>query len=117
MEGDERLTDNLKNYLEFEKFDLYLSTVSFWEMAIKSSLNKLTLKFSLQDYYDNFINNSGKILNLNINHFSQIQTLPFPDTNHRDPFDRMLIAQAIVEDMPIITKDIKFSSYNIEIIW
>lgn len=92
-----------------------LSVASLWEIAIKVSIGKLTLA----EPYATFIpqqlaRNDIDLLPLRLPHLSTIASLPF---HHRDPFDRMLIAQAMVEGVPIISSDGAFDAYGIERVW
>ncbi len=109
-----QLSADAKNLLESE-VDLLLSVASLWEIAIKASLGKLTLP----DTYDKFIPqqltlNEIEILPISVAHLALVTTLPF---HHRDPFDRLLIAQAMVEQISIVSIDIVFDSYTVNRIW
>lgn len=109
-----QLSADAKNLLESD-VDLLLSVVSLWEIAIKVSIGKLTLP----DTYDKFIPqqlklNDIKILPIDMTHLIVVTTLPF---HHRDPFDRLLIAQAMVEKVAIVSIDKIFDRYGIRRIW
>jgi PIN domain nuclease of toxin-antitoxin system len=92
--------------------DLLLSMASLWEIAIKVSLNKLTLSDSYEQFIPQQITlNSIEVLNIAFEHLAGVSKLPF---HHRDPFDRLLIAQAMSEGLPIISADTKFDSYGID---
>lgn len=92
----------------------HLSVVSCWEMAIKSSLGKLTLAQPLERFIPEQLQlNDFRLLDLDFRHICKVESLPF---HHRDPFDRLLIAQASVEKMTILTADSEFSRYSIKII-
>jgi PIN domain nuclease of toxin-antitoxin system len=109
-----QLSIDAKNLLESD-VDLLLSIASLWEIAIKVSIGKLTLP----DEYDNFIPqqvslNDIEILPIGMAHLAIVTNLPF---HHRDPFDRLLIAQAIVEKVSIISADTVLDSYGIHRIW
>ncbi|MGA7952250.1 MAG: type II toxin-antitoxin system VapC family toxin [Gloeobacterales cyanobacterium] len=114
INGSAQLSTDAKNLLESEA-DLLLSTASLWEIAIKSSLGKLTLP----RIYGQFIpqqlsQNEIEVLPISLEHLTVIATLPL---HHRDPFDRLLIAQTIVEKVPIVSIDVAFDSYSIDRIW
>ncbi len=95
--------------------ECYLSLVSAWEMAIKISLGKLKLATSFKKFITgNIAANDFRILPIDFNHINRIDSLPF---HHRDPFDRLLIAQAMTEKIPIISADITLGAYNIERVW
>jgi PIN domain nuclease of toxin-antitoxin system len=108
------LSDLAKSLLESET-DLYLSSASLWEIAIKLSSKKLTLTRPFNLFISEQLQvNEIEILVPDIQHFEVISHLPF---HHRDPFDRLIIAQAIVEKIPIISIDSLFDSYEIERFW
>ncbi|CCI19932.1 MAG: type II toxin-antitoxin system VapC family toxin [Microcystis panniformis] len=109
-----QLSIDAKNLIESD-VDLLLSIASLWEIAIKVSIGKLTIP----NTYDQFIPqqvqlNDMEILSISMAHLTVVTTLPF---HHRDPFDRLLIAQAMVEKMSIISADEIFDSYGISRIW
>jgi PIN domain nuclease of toxin-antitoxin system len=108
------LSNLAKSLLESEA-DLYLSLASLWEIAIKLSSKKLTLTRPFNLFISEQLRvNEIEILVPDIQHFEVICRLPF---HHRDPFDRLIIAQAIVEKIPIISIDSLFDSYEIERFW
>jgi len=89
---------------------IFVSAVTGWEIAIKKSIGKLTAP----DDIDRIVSERGFIeLPVRIHHASTLLKLPF---YHRDPFDRMLIAQAIAEDLTIITADKKFRKYGVRLL-
>ncbi len=92
-----------------------ISLASVWEMAIKQSKKKLTLALPLEDYIQQKLKFSDfELLPIQLNHLAIISTLPF---HHNDPFDRLIIAQAMVEKIPILSRDLAFDSYDIRRIW
>jgi PIN domain nuclease of toxin-antitoxin system len=95
--------------------ELLLSIASLWEIAIKVSLKKLNFIESYNTYMQRVIKqNSLKILPISLTHANALTSLQF---HHRDPFDRLLIAQAMVENLPILSADILFDKYPITRIW
>lgn len=95
---------------------LFFSSASGWEIAIKASIGKITVQ---TDNLFNFISmqlemNSITPLPVQMNHALHVHQLPLL---HRDPFDRMLIAQALLENMPIVTEDRQIGKYYVETIW
>ena len=82
---------------------------SLWEMAIKSSLGKLQIQQSIEM----IVPQEVIILNIKLVHLKLVQKLPF---HHRDPFDRLLIAQALSEQLTIMTDDEWFGNYEVELI-
>ncbi|MFN6487669.1 MULTISPECIES: type II toxin-antitoxin system VapC family toxin [unclassified Nostoc] len=94
---------------------LFLSVASVWEIVIKTKSGKLTLPESVEEYIPNRLAlNRFESLDIQMTHTLQIATLP---NIHRDPFDRILIAQSQVENLPIVTIDQKIAQYSVEIIW
>jgi PIN domain nuclease of toxin-antitoxin system len=94
--------------------ELLLSAASSWEIAIKYSLGKLPLPDAPADYVPERMATSG-VAGLRIEHTHALAVAALDD-HHRDPFDRMLIAQAIVEGIPIITSDRQLAVYDVELI-
>ncbi|NJL91488.1 MAG: type II toxin-antitoxin system VapC family toxin [Coleofasciculaceae cyanobacterium SM2_1_6] len=112
--GDEKLSDNAKNLIEDVDNIKYIGVASIWEMAIKQSKGKLTLSLPLDNYIQEKIKlEDFQLLNIKLSHLKVVSQLPF---HHSDPFDRLLIAQAIVENISIISQDSMFNSYNIPLI-
>jgi PIN domain nuclease of toxin-antitoxin system len=92
-----------------------VSVASLWEIAIKVSLRKLTLSKPLDTWMPaELAANSIDLLDISIAHVVQVAALPFI---HRDPFDRLLIAQALVENMPITGADAAFDPYGVTRMW
>lgn len=92
-----------------------LSFASCWELAIKLSLGKLTLSGSLERFIPEHMTRNGFThMAIEFRHIARVSTLAF---HHRDPFDRLLAAQAIEEDLPIISADPIFQKYGIKRIW
>lgn len=107
----EKLSENVLSLCEDSKNTLYLSHVSPWEIQIKSNLGKLNLQSPLQEMIaTQQRDNDLKLLPITLQH---IYTLADLENYHQDPFDRLLIAQATVESMPLITVDSKITRYPI----
>lgn len=84
-------------------------------MAVKCSFGKLSFELPLQTFVEQQLQqNSIDLLSIQMTHLAIISTLPL---HHRDPFDRLLIAQAVVEDVPIISADVAFDVYLIQRSW
>ena len=93
----------------------FLSLASVWEMAIKIRLGKLALQQPLADFIPQQLQrNQMELLPIGFEHILQTLQLPF---HHRDPFDRLLIAQAISEEMTLLSADGAFSAYNVKQVW
>ena len=94
---------------------LYLSMASIWEMQIKVQLGKLKLKIPIADMLTvQQQENDLNVLNIALTHIYQLQALPF---HHNDPFDRLIIAQSVLENMTLISVDEKFKSYDLPVLW
>ena len=94
---------------------VFVSPASYWEIAIKLSLGKYTLHVPFPVFIREAIFDNGfVILPVEPQHAAEVIALPF---HHRDPFDRLLVAQAIVEDMPVVSADPVLDSYPIRRIW
>lgn len=97
--------------------EVYVSSATYWELAIKISIGKLTVQQPFTDFLDACDNRYGfELLPIAPAHTAQVATLSFPG-KHRDPFDRLLVAQAIVEQMPIVSGDGKLDACGIQRIW
>lgn len=94
---------------------LILSVVSVWEIQIKSQLGKLKHNLPLSEILQSQRQrNNVQILTVELDHVLGLQNLPY---HHKDPFDRLLIAQALVEDAQLVSGDSVFSEYPISLIW
>ena len=101
--------------LEDENNRLFVSDVSIWEMQIKVQLGKMKLKLPLEDLIESQQrDNEVTILQITTEHILALDNLPF---HHKDPFDRLLIAQSIVEDFTIVTADTEFPAYPAKLLW
>jgi PIN domain nuclease of toxin-antitoxin system len=109
--SDSRIQQSWIDVVENPLSEVYLSIGSLWEIAIKSSIGKLTLEPSIdQIVQDHVLARGLKVLPVTIPHIMAVQGLPH---HHRDPFDRLIIAQSIIEKLPIITSDSQFDKYDI----
>lgn len=112
---DERLTAFVRDFVANGKNELFLSSASCWEMMIKAKLGRLAFPEAPEKFIPDQMNqNKLTGLPIQIVHALHIHSLP---EHHKDPFDRMLIAQAQVERMPIITNDSLLAAYDVKIIW
>jgi PIN domain nuclease of toxin-antitoxin system len=95
--------------------DLFFSLTSIWEMQIKIQLGKLELSDSLPDILKTQqVENNLQVLTIDLNHIWSLENLP---THHRDPFDRLLIAQAQTEGMTLVSADGIFEMYDVDLLW
>lgn len=93
---------------------LFISVATIWEMQVKVALEKLDLDDSVENIIEEQIANGFDVLDIKKLHALNVGNLPTP---HKDPFDRMIISQAIVEDMTVITVDPMFPSYPVKVLW
>ena len=114
LAGDARMSRHARDVFAGSA-DLFLSIASIWEIVIKVQSGKLNLPRPAGPYVlRKLAENRISSLPISIDHLLAVERLPMHD---RDPFDRMLIAQSIEEDWPIITADPKFKQYPVQIIW
>jgi PIN domain nuclease of toxin-antitoxin system len=103
-----------KNLINNTDNQLFISVVNLWEIAIKVHLGKLTLQKDIHDIASLYQKAGALILPITQEHVYALQRLPWP---HRDPFDRILIAQAVHEDLILISNDSQFIHYPVTILW
>ncbi|MEA5603289.1 type II toxin-antitoxin system VapC family toxin [Nostoc sp. UHCC 0252] len=107
LENDSKLSDRVRKIIANPENVIFVSAISAWEISIKQSLGKLIAPGNLEEAlrFSQF-----EILSMTLAHGIKVADLPL---HHKDPFDRMLIAQALVEGLTIITVDQKFKFYNV----
>ena len=95
--------------------DIFLSVVNSWEMQIKAQLGKLTLPRPLPDLIQRQLDQNGfGLLHVISEHIYELDAMPL---HHKDPFDRLLIAQARHEGLTLLTRDPKFKKYEVDLLW
>lgn len=115
ISGDKKLSETARKTFLDPGNRLFFSAVSMWEICIKISLEKLSLKSGwFKNIQNEMSTNAIQWLPVEIQHCVELTELPF---HHRDPFDRMLVAQARVEDLQVLSRDVRLSAYDIECIW
>jgi len=113
--GDDRLSEKARQTFLNPDNRLFFSAASFWEICIKESLGKIALQNGwIETIQDEMTVNTIQWLPIEMPHCVGVAKLPF---HHGDPFDRMLIAQAKVEDMQLLSRDSRLSAYAVERIW
>jgi PIN domain nuclease of toxin-antitoxin system len=111
--GDARLPDRLRSYIENPSNPYRISIASLWELSIKDGIGKLRLDMSFHELIHDYVIPSGlAILPVSIDHLLELRKLLH---HHRDPFDRIIIAQSIVENLTAITTDSQFDKYPVKI--
>lgn len=112
---DPQLSETAREKLSDNANDLYLSPTSYWEIAIKISIGKYNLAEPLAEFIKREIAaNDLNLLPIYVDHAAEVSELPF---HHKDPFDRMLVAQSLVESLPIVSGDAIFDQYGVTRIW
>ena len=115
ISDDPRLPQTVRDIISDRNSEIYFSASGCWEIAIKAQLGKITLPDKPDVFLsDQLTLNSFLSLPIQSSHALHVFNLP---PLHRDPFDRMLVAQAQLENMPIITSDALIALYPVEIIW
>ena len=110
-----QLSAQAKTILEAPDTERFFSLASVWEIAIKTSLGKLTLRKPLEEFLpEQLAANRFTLLNLAVEHAIRVARLPL---HHRDPFDRMLVAQCLAENLPLVSSDDALDAYGIKRLW
>ena len=107
LSNDKKLTKKVKDLIANPENDILVSSVSIWEIVIKKSLNKLNVPDNLKEIVDT---SDMKFLSMTVYHALYLENLP---PIHSDPFDRLLIAQCIVEDLIFVTADKIIPKYKV----
>ena len=115
LADDKKLSRRARQLIESSSNESFVSIVSLWEIAIKTGLGKLDLAEPFEQMFPEQLHlNSIEILDITVNHLIKLTTLTL---HHRDPFDRLIIAQGLVEELPIISVDTIFDTYGIDREW
>jgi PIN domain nuclease of toxin-antitoxin system len=111
---DKHLPASIKNKIKDIRQPCFISVASLWEITIKKQIGKLTLSISLEELFRYIDRNQIEIIPINSEHLLVLAELP---DHHRDPFDRLIIAQAIAEKLILITRDKSFKKYKVKQQW
>jgi PIN domain nuclease of toxin-antitoxin system len=114
LNGDNKLSEKAIKLIENNKNTVFISIATVWELAIKQSINKINFKNGFENFLNLIKENGFEILPLKIGNMLVLADLEFI---HRDPFDRILIAQCISENILMITKDEHILKYPIQTVW
>lgn len=113
--GDRRLSDRARDTVGAAEHEVFVSAVSVWEIVTKSRLGRLRLAEPVDRFIPEQLEaNAFQALPLTMRHALGLATLP---DLHRDPFDRMLVAQALAEQIPLVTGDRAVAAYPVDTIW
>lgn len=115
VEDDPQLSPEVRRQIADERNDCLVSLASAWEMAIKAGLGKLKLAVTVQRYFQEHLTpNNFQLLPIGLEHVTLVEALPL---HHRDPFDRLLIAQAKCDGLVLVSADPMFDEYGISRVW
>lgn len=115
LADDPQLSPTAKAGIENPLTAKYVSVATCWEIAIKVGLNKLNLGEPASKFLPReLVANHFQLLDIGLSHVTRVETLPF---HHRDPFDRLLIAQAMLENVPLVSADAVFDAYGVTRVW
>ena len=112
---DPKLPTSARRAIAGESGIVYLSPASYCEIAIKISVGKYRLDDSYEAFWQNGLaDHAIEVLPIDVRHTSRLIDLPF---HHKDPFDRLLVAQASADGLPIVSGDVALDAYGIERLW
>lgn len=114
VSADKQLPASVKAKIEDIDQSCFLSAASLWEITIKNQIGKLDLEISLPELFDYADRNQIEIIPITCDHLFTLSKLPL---HHYDPFDRLIISQAIAEDLVVITRDKLFKKYKVKQQW
>lgn len=114
-ESSPKLSNSALEVILSKQSERFVSYATLWELAIKSSMNRLVLGTGMNDFVNEKIVGHGmKVLNMEVAHLEKLALLPW---HHRDPFDRILVAQALSENLTLVSGDKQMKSYPVGILW
>jgi len=114
FEDSSRLPSNAKDIIDNTTNRIFLSSISFWEIAIKINSGKLKLNMSFDKVLDHVKKGDFEVVQIEDEYLKMLSVLPYI---HNDPFDRLLIATALAENLTIITVDENIHKYDVTWIW
>ncbi len=115
ISDDQRLSEKARAIIADGNNELFFSAASGWEISIKTGLGRLEIPDNLERFIaDQLSRNAIAALPIYLSHTLHTRTLP---DHHRDPFDRILISQAILEKMPLLSADPQIARYSVEVVW
>lgn len=115
VDGSPRLTARARRAIEDDAHTCFVSLVTAWELAIKVSLGKLRLATPVGRYFAEHVAvNRFDVLGIELAHIAHVERLP---QHHGDPFDRLLVGQALVEGLTVVSSDAVFAKYGLKRTW
>ena len=112
--GELRGRKRVRSILSRPRGSLWLSVASVWEICIKRALGKLDLPMPTKDFVEGALAAGLDLLPIRPAHVYRVETLPGP---HRDPFDRLLVAQALEERLVLVSGDPQLAGYDVDVVW
>lgn len=113
--ADKRLSATARSTIEDPDNSCFLSMASAWELSIKGSQGKITFGEPFESFLPEQLSLNGfDFFNITWQHVAQVHSLPL---HHQDPFDRLIISQSLVDELPVITRDRDFPAYGVATIW
>lgn len=115
LDNDQRLSTTARTLIANSENELYFSAASGWEIATKARIGKLTMPENLERFIvEQVVQNQFSVLPIQLSHTLHVYTLPLL---HRDPFDRILVAQSQLEDLLLLTDDALIQQYTTKTLW
>ena len=114
LNGSDKIPTAVANKILSGQNTIFISVASVWEVAIKMSIGKLDFNGGIDGFINALEDENFTLLEISKEHIKTVASLPLI---HRDPFDRMLIAQAMSENIPIMTTDSEIQKYDVEHMW
>lgn len=114
ISGDKQLPVSLRKRIEDINQPCFLSVASLWEITIKYQIGSLELNITLKELFDSVDKNNFELVSITYDHLLTLSKLP---KHHSDPFDRLIVSQAIAEDFDLITKDKGLKKYKVKQKW
>lgn len=107
-EGNPLMGSKIRSMIESNDNQIYFSIASLWEISIKTSLKKLSMSMAYDSVFDDLARLRIELVPIKFEHTAYVNKLPF---HHKDPFDRMIVAQAVCESYDLLSCDDKFDKY------
>ena len=115
ISGDPQLSSKARELISDPENEVLLSVASLWEIVIKAGLGKLKLAGSFDEVIPlQLRSNDIEVLGIELAHLGELSRLP---QHHKDPFDRLIIAQALAEGLPLLSRDGDFKEYRVQLLW
>jgi PIN domain nuclease of toxin-antitoxin system len=114
LNGDENLSDKSKEAIENLENSNFISIASIWELAIKISLDKFKFEKGFKKFLELIDENGFEVIPISFEHAIRLSRLEFI---HRDPFDRLIVVQAMTDNLTVIRKDENMTKYEIKTLW